>query len=88
MGNSISENYKKGWEALILPEKHDYSMDMLGPKFSMVNMTQITREDFEITNKENFKLFGSIFLPEGAQPGLPCVLYLHTRGGCRPEGLF
>lgn len=83
----ISEGYDKAWKVFIKPESFPYEMGALGPKIFLIGENQLTREDFNVTNKNHHNMVCSVFLPENHTENTLCVIYLHSQTGCRLEGL-
>lgn len=85
----LNDKYKEAWTALIAPERYTYDKGVFGPKYQFYDNQQVTMEEFRIRNKEDNMLEGNVWYPSQAQrEPTNFVIYLHTRGGCRLEGLF
>jgi len=85
----IKDKYREAWEALIKPVKFQFPKEALGLQKQLVDGRVVLREDFTVLNCDGFKLEGSFYYPEDIQAkSLDIVMYLHTRGGTRLEGVY
>jgi hypothetical protein len=82
---SLTEAYKKAWNAIVKPLRIEYSTDDLGPKQFNVNQSLIKRNDFTLQNKHGTSLACSFYENTSSTTPLPCVVYLHANGSCRLE---
>ena len=95
---SLKEAYLNGWQSLVKVDKYEYAEEMLGAKIFAAGGGYVHRKDFVLRNLDGyglenyfrFALKCTIFLPQCmlASNNVPCVLFLHTHGGSRVEGLF
>ena len=72
-------------EAILAPQRFQYSALELGPKDFMLNGGVYHRHDFEVTNGRGLKLSGSLF--QGGKPSRLCVVYCHGNCGNRLDSL-
>jgi alpha/beta superfamily hydrolase len=85
----LKEKYREAWEALIKPAKFQFPREALGMPKQLIDGQIVHREDFTVANCDGFKLEGSFYHPENAEgKSLDIVMYLHTRGGTRLEGVY
>lgn len=84
----LGNKYREAWEALIKPQKFKFDKYVLGPEIQVIDEQEITCTEFRIKNADNHMLEGTIYKPSQKKSKLSIVIYLHTRGGCRLEGLF
>jgi len=85
----IKDKYREAWEALIKPVKFQFPKEALGLQKQLIDGRVVLREDFNVLNCDGFKLEGSFYYPENTQgKSLDVVMYLHTRGGTRLEGVY
>lgn len=82
--------YENAWQQIVKPPKYEYFKGSLGPKTRYLPMKEITiqREDFTVTNKQNLKIVASFYkLDKDFNKERPCVIYLHSHGANRIEGV-
>jgi hypothetical protein len=84
----LGDKYREAWEALIKPPKFHFDKYLLGPEIQVIDEEEIKCSEFRIKNADNFLIEGTTYVPVKNQKRLNLVIYLHTRGGCRLEGLF
>lgn len=83
----LKQMYREAWQALIKPERTVFSKASLRP-LSLIH-SKVAIANFELKNEDGFKLEGTFYYPENVPTNsLDVVMYLHTRGGSRLEGLF
>src|SRR3990167_9611242 len=87
---SLSSGYDQLWKAMIQPSRHQYHMEDLGPTTIYYDNGVFKRDDFMMDAGPSGKIAVSFFKPEGVMDvnQAPCVIYLHSQGGCRLEGKF
>lgn len=85
----LKKYYEEAWQALIKPPPSKFSRSSLSLDQTFHLTRQVIRDDFNIPNSENLKIDGSFYRPiDGLNQEFDIVIYLHTRGGNRLEGLF
>lgn len=86
----LKKMYQEAWKSIIMPPKFLFDKYHLGPERQTINQEQIRKYTFKVKNKEGHLLEGNFYHPTKSSPGkkLNIVVYLHTRGGCRLEGIF
>lgn len=83
----IGDKYEEAWRTLIAPPRFNYDKSALGPRFQMRDNKPIRMDEFRIKNNEGLHIEGNVYFPTESET-TNFVVYLHTRGGCRLEGLF
>jgi pimeloyl-ACP methyl ester carboxylesterase len=89
----LVQKYDSIWQTFILPERASYHTESLGPELRRLDRDQVFRRvDFGCLNLRGEKLASSFFgLQNGEQATAPrsdcCLVYLHSHGGNRLEGL-
>ena len=81
-------NYDSLWQALIRPNKDEYTLQDLGPIKFEIEDKCYKRTDIEIINKRSQKLMCSYWEPfdeERDSQLMPCVIYLHGNSSSRCE---
>ena len=86
------------WKILIAPTRMNYSIHNLGPTLMSYSNFDSYRNDSSFTNSRGNNVCFSLFVPvksgqqvdspERLQLNCPCLIYCHSQGGCRIEGLF
>ena len=86
------------WKMLISPPKTSYAMQNLGPTLMSFDKYDSCRVDSSFTNSRGNNVVFSVFVPikpntvvespEQMKLTCPCLIYCHSQGGCRVEGLF
>ncbi len=85
----FGDKYNEAWKALIKPPKFKFDRYMLGPEIQCIDGQEIDCLEFRIRNCDNLMLEGTLYLPKDLKNyKINLVIYLHTRGGCRLEGVF
>jgi pimeloyl-ACP methyl ester carboxylesterase len=85
----FQKQYEQAWQAFIKPTRFTYYDDSLGYDEEEFKGVSVLREDFEIPNCDKISLQGTVFRPKQMpSQGLDIVIYLHTREGCRTQGMF
>jgi pimeloyl-ACP methyl ester carboxylesterase len=89
----LAQKYDSIWQTFILPERMTYHKESLGPQYRRLDRDKVfQRIDFTCSNVRGEKLESSIFrLQENERSDAlvpdTCLLYLHSHGGNRLEGL-
>lgn len=83
----IGEKYSEAWRSLISPPRFKYDKETLGPKFKLRDKKPVRMDLFRVKNDDGYYIEGNVYYPITTDP-VNYVIYLHTRGGCRLEGLF
>lgn len=83
----LGEKYSEAWKTMIAPPRFKYDKAMLGPRFQIRDNHHVQMDEFKIKNCDGFEIEGNVYFPTEAE-STNFVVYLHTRGGCRLEGLF
>lgn len=79
--------YREAWQALIKPERCTFARHSLKPPSVVLSRTAV--DQFEVRNADGLRLEGTFYYPQHTPTNkLDVVVYLHTRGGNRLEGLF
>lgn len=88
--SSLSSGYDQLWKAMIQPPRHTYHLEDLGPTKIYYDNGVFCRDDFTLDSGNSGKVAVSFFRPDGVRDTkqMPCVVYLHSQGGCRLEGKF
>lgn len=90
-GGFFAEKYSSIWKALIEPKRNMFSMEMLGPKTRQTDHNScFIREDGFASNSQGDRLSYTVYLHQKEQvfpPTRRCIIYLHSHGGNRMEGL-
>jgi len=85
----IKRLYDEAWQALIKPGKSSFSKTTLTHNLTTINHVPIVYEDLIIPSDNQLNISGSFYHPQlSPNEPLDIVIYLHTRGGNRVEGLF
>lgn len=84
----FSDLYDEAWKALIKPEDSFFDKDLLDYPICPQYPT-IKRTDFTVTSSDKHEIEATYYHPK-TNPSEPVsiIIYLHTRGGNRTEGLF
>lgn len=72
-------------EAILAPQRFQYSAMELGPQDFLLEGKEYHRSDFEVTNGRGLRLKASFFAGERA--AAPCVVYCHGNCGNRLDSL-
>ena len=81
--------YDEAWQSLIKPTKSSFQKTVLTHNMTTINQTPIIYEDLTIPSDNNLNISGSFYHSQTlSKELLDIVIYLHTRGGNRLEGLF
>lgn len=83
----LGEKYNEAWRTLIAPPRFKYDKNMLGTRFQIRDNQPVRMDEFRITNADGLQIEGNVYYPTENE-STNFVIYLHTRGGCRLEGLF
>lgn len=84
------KTYENAWQQIVKPPKYEYFNGSLGAKLRYLPMKEISVEriDFSTMNKNNQRLAASLFKRDKDQnTDRPCVIYLHSHGANRTEGV-
>jgi esterase/lipase len=85
----IKDKYREAWEAMIKPVKFQFPKEALGLPKQMIDGRVVLRDDFSVQNCDDLRLEGSFYYPEEkSTQNIDIVMYLHTRGGSRLEGVY
>ena len=83
----LGDKYNEAWQNLIAPPRFTYDKSTLGPRYQIRDNQPIRMDEFKIRNCEGYQIEGNVYYPT-ENDSTNFVIYLHTRGGCRLEGLF
>lgn len=89
----LAQKYDSIWQTFILPDRMTYFKESLGPELRRLDRDLVYRRvDFTCTNVRGEKLECSFFQLQPneqakASQADTCLLYLHSHGGNRLEGL-
>lgn len=83
----LGDKYNEAWRTIIAPPRFKYDKAMLGPQFHIRDNHKIQMDEFKVTNSDGLQIEGNVYFPTQVE-STNFVIYLHTRGGCRLEGLF
>jgi pimeloyl-ACP methyl ester carboxylesterase len=89
----LAQKYDSIWQTFILPDRMSYLTESLGPEFRRLDRDAVyQRQDFKCTNVRGEKLECSFFKHQSSEHSKAmeadtCLLYLHSHGGNRLEGL-
>lgn len=78
--------YDNNWRAIVQPPRFEYSTFSLGAATTQINGHIIERTDFIVKGVEGQDLHCSYFSNKSL-PRNRCLVYLHSFGMCRTEGL-
>lgn len=87
MGNKICSLYKSAWEPIIVPNRLKYPEEAIGQKEFWCYENKVYRDDFEVMGSDENKIQATMFFSAKSAKAMPCVIYLHAKGGCRIETL-
>ena len=88
----LFSKYDAIWKSIILPPRRDYCLEMLGPELRRVDSdSAFKRRDGFVVNPRGEKICLSFFellrVDKTQRVSSRCLLYLHTHGANRLEGL-
>ena len=90
--SDIIDQYDKIWKSFIRPNRRPYPLELLGPnRRRMDEHLSYERHDGSINNHKNLKLKYTLFTltgPPNCVKRNHCMIYLHSHGGNRSEGVF
>jgi pimeloyl-ACP methyl ester carboxylesterase len=87
--SGLVKKYDDIWRTFILPERSQYNSEALGPEIRRVGEYQYIREDRKVPNIRGENLAMTFFRITNGDPARSktCLVYLHSHGGSRVEGL-
>lgn len=83
----IGDKYSEAWRTIIAPPRYKYDKTLLGPRFQLRDGRPVRMDEFRVENMDGMNIEGNVYYPTDTDC-INFVVYLHTRGGCRLEGLF